>query len=828
METRQNAFRFGVRERLLLALFGIGTFSLIAAASGFFSLSQVGGALTSITEERVPQALSLLELSRQAERVVGSAPALLAVTSQLQRKEMATEIISQAEKLTELANEIKNSRIADSSTSVDNVGLLVERLNANLVSLDTLVKKRLSAVSVKEERKKLLTRIHGTSKRLVSPGLKLLDAQISNWDRDWTVSVSSTLSEKQTNTARSIIELVPQQKVTALLDAVYNNLLEIAAVDNGSRIDVLAFPLTKSFKNLVEIADTIPIRVKKRLSKQIKILETLVSGEQSLVEVRGKELDIISRAESLLAVNVELTGHLTEEVGWLVEDANEEINAARVQAASTQSLNTNILIGVVILGFISSILIVWLYVGRNLIARLTGLSDSMLAIADGNLRAALPEPRGNDEISEMTKALVVFRDTAIEVEESNLAEIEEARRRLTDAIENTSEGFAFYDAEDKLVICNTRYKELLHQIEDIEINPGMAFEDIIRLSVESGGIKLQDESIEDWVEKRIESHRNPGEPQLQQRTNGMWVLVSERKTGDDGIVAIYSDITDLKQREEELSSKSNALEQLSNQLAKYLSPQVYDSIFSGRQEVKLASERKRLTIFFSDIVGFTSTAEQLESEDLTRLLNHYLTEMSQIALEHGATIDKYIGDAIVIFFGDPETLGVKEDAIACVKMAIAMRKKMLELEQFWLDSGVENPLKCRMGINTGMCTVGNFGSEDRMDYTIIGGGVNLAARLESSCVSEQILISYETYAHVKDLIHCEEQETIVVKGISSPVVTYQVVDFYENLADSDKSIHSKTKYLQLDVDFHAMSKKEQREAAKILIDAAEKISSTAG
>ena len=472
-------------------------------------------------------------------------------------------------------------------------------------------------------------------------------------------------------------------------------------------------------------------------------------------------------------------------------------------------------------------LIVWLYVGRNLIARLTGLSDSMLAIADGNLRSALPEPRGNDEITEMSKALVIFRDTAIEVEESNLAEIEEARRRLTDAIENTSEGFAFYDADDKLVICNTRYKELLHQIEDIEINPGMAFEDIIRLSVESGGIKLEDETVEEWMEKRIAAHRNPGEPQLQQRTNGMWVLVSERKTGDDGIVAIYSDITDLKQREEELSSKSNALEQLSNQLAKYLSPQVYDSIFSGKQEVKLASERKRLTIFFSDIVGFTATAEKLESEDLTHLLNHYLTEMSQIALDYGATIDKYIGDAIVIFFGDPETLGVKEDAIACVKMGIAMRKKMLELERFWLDSGIENPLKCRIGINTGMCTVGNFGSEDRMDYTIIGGAVNLAARLESSCAPEQILISYETYAHIKDVIHCEEQETIEVKGISNPVVTYEVIDLSEDLIDSGKSIHSKTKYLQLDVDFQSMNKKEQKEAAKILMDAAEKISNTA-
>ena len=105
--------------------------------------------------------------------------------------------------------------------------------------------------------------------------------------------------------------------------------------------------------------------------------------------------------------------------------------------------------------------------------------------------------------------------------------------------------------------------------------------------------------------------------------------------------------------------------------------------------------------------------------------------MSKIALEHGATIDKYVGDAIVIFFGDPETRGVEADALACVKMAIAMRERMRELEKIWRTSGIENPLKCRIGINTGYCTVGNFGSEDRMDYTIIGGSVNLILPFQS-------------------------------------------------------------------------------------------------
>ncbi len=185
-----------------------------------------------------------------------------------------------------------------------------------------------------------------------------------------------------------------------------------------------------------------------------------------------------------------------------------------------------------------------------------------------------------------------------------------------------------------------------------------------------------------------------------------------------------------------------------------------------------------------------------------------------------------MGDAIVIFFGDPETLGVKEDALACVKMAIAMRKRMKELESVWKDSGLENPLQCRICINTGMCTVGNFGSEARMDYTIIGGGVNLASRLETACSPGEVLISYETYAHVKDHGRCEERDKITVKGIAHPVATHQVVDLHENLGDGKQPIRAKLPHFQLYVDVTLMSPDEQREALAVLLDSVERLSDT--
>jgi adenylate cyclase len=275
---------------------------------------------------------------------------------------------------------------------------------------------------------------------------------------------------------------------------------------------------------------------------------------------------------------------------------------------------------------------------------------------------------------------------------------------------------------------------------------------------------------------------------------------------------------------EELAKKNKELEVLSNKLAKYLSPQVYRSIFVGAQEVRLASQRKKLTVFFSDLAAFTEMTERMESEDVTHLLNDYLTEMSKVALEHGATIDKYVGDAIMIFFGDPETRGVKGDALACVKMAIAMQKRMRELEQSWRASGIETPLRCRISVHTGYCTVGNFGSDDRMDYTIIGGPVNLASRLEQEAPVGGILTTYETYAHIKDEVYCEERGRIRVKGIANPIATYEVIDFLENLDIDHRPLRTDLPHLKLEFDPRRMPAQEQREASRLLREALGRLS----
>ncbi|MCQ4348714.1 adenylate cyclase [Pseudomonas stutzeri] len=279
----------------------------------------------------------------------------------------------------------------------------------------------------------------------------------------------------------------------------------------------------------------------------------------------------------------------------------------------------------------------------------------------------------------------------------------------------------------------------------------------------------------------------------------------------------------LAQAREEIKKEQEKAASLARNLAKYLSPQVWESIFSGKKSVRLETQRKKLTVFFSDIKGFTELSEELEAEALTDVLNTYLNEMSKIALKYGGTIDKFIGDAVMIFFGDPTTQGAKKDAVAAVSMAIAMRKHMKVLRQQWRSQGITKPLEIRMGINTGYCTVGNFGADTRMDYTIIGREVNLASRLESASDSGEILISHETYSMIKDVIMCRDKGQISVKGFSRPVQIYQVVDFRRDLGASSSYLEHELPGFSMYLDTNSIQNYDKERVILALQQAAEKL-----
>ncbi|MBL4611716.1 adenylate/guanylate cyclase domain-containing protein [Halopseudomonas sp.] len=286
---------------------------------------------------------------------------------------------------------------------------------------------------------------------------------------------------------------------------------------------------------------------------------------------------------------------------------------------------------------------------------------------------------------------------------------------------------------------------------------------------------------------------------------------------------VYRQGRTLAQAQKVISAEQEKTARLATSLSKYLSPQVWESIFTGKQSVQLETRRKKLTVFFSDIRGFTELAEEMEAEALTDLLNNYLNEMSRIALQYGGTIDKFIGDCVMIFFGDPVSQGAKQDAEAAVSMAIAMRKHMKVLRQQWRSKGITRPLEIRMGLSTGYCTVGNFGANTRMDYTIIGREVNLASRLENAAEAGEILIPHETYSLVKDLIMCRDKGQIAVKGFSRPVQIYQIVGLRRDLGAAPSFVEHEMPGFSMYLDTSGIRNYDKEQIIKSLELAARKL-----
>ena len=232
-------------------------------------------------------------------------------------------------------------------------------------------------------------------------------------------------------------------------------------------------------------------------------------------------------------------------------------------------------------------------------------------------------------------------------------------------------------------------------------------------------------------------------------------------------------------------SQDNAVQQASgrirtmvsviNKLTRFIPLQVWQPIVKADRPVTVFNKREKLTIMFSDIVGFTELSDSLSADNLADILNTYMHTMTLIADKHGAVLDKFIGDGMVCFFGEPDGRGTRQDAIACVAMAIDMRREMRSLRQTWRLMGFDG-LYVRIGITTGYCHVGNFGSNNRMSYTLIGKEANLASRLESAAGKGEILISQSTYDYVCHEYECEFSGEFSLKGFDEKIKAWQVLD----------------------------------------------------
>lgn len=227
-----------------------------------------------------------------------------------------------------------------------------------------------------------------------------------------------------------------------------------------------------------------------------------------------------------------------------------------------------------------------------------------------------------------------------------------------------------------------------------------------------------------------------------------------------------------RMQEERLRAAHSQLAEVNRLISRYLPTQLAKQILSGDYRAEAAPERRRLTIVFSDIVEFTRACENLPGQAVEHVLNRYLSEMVAIADRHGGTVAQIVGDGLMILFGAPVRTSDYDHAVSAVNMSLAMQRRVRELQDLWAEHGWTQPLRIRIGINTGEASVGDFGSAGRKLYSGIGLATNLAERLQSHCEPGEVLMSGSTHDFVQNDIACESRGEIRVKGSSHPLQVY--------------------------------------------------------
>jgi signal transduction histidine kinase len=420
-----RGWSLGVRARLLLAFFGISAFAVLAAAAGIYAFRQVGDRLELI-DARVPQVVSSMEISRAADRLIASTHALLAATTTKERDEVSNRMRPEVDRLVMGLNHVGRGGKAGEAAVV--IQTLVASLRSNLAELESLVGLRLKTRERLAGLLQTVFQANQETQRLFAPWFQVMEMQINR-----------SLEEARKQSAESNAQAGRDLPASIVLDrsahtaqrgfaAVIDQLVQTATIGEKPRLPVIGFQLRRSLDELDARAKALDPKLRALFIEQVERVRTLAIGPDAILAVRGQELDLIGSAEKLIAENAALSVRLTAAVDRLVWEAETEVDSSTKQALSVQRLSARMLLLFAILSLISSTLIVWLYVGRNLIRRLMRLSGGMLAIAGGSHHTPI-EISGSDEIAEMGRVAEILRKNTLERDEL-LGERAQAAERL--------------------------------------------------------------------------------------------------------------------------------------------------------------------------------------------------------------------------------------------------------------------------------------------------------------------------------------------------------------------------------------------------------------
>jgi signal transduction histidine kinase len=430
--------RLGVASRLLLAFLGISGLAMVGAAVAIYSFRDIGDVLDRITARRVPAALASQEVSRQAERIVAAAPALLSAATPAEHTERSQRINAEMQALAALLEGLEE-RGAD-RVALGAMRATVSRLRTNFEFLDGLVADRMVVSELKRGHLRGALDVHSESQSLLTPWLQIVDGEIAQSRR--IINNPALSAGERAATGNRLVESTTSyqalQRVQFLITSVSDRLQQIAATDDVESVRVHVFRVQQALNEARRMTASLDARLQPLLTARLDEFRGHVEGLGSIPELRLQELAIVGQATRHLTENAALSKDLTGAVDRLVSMAKLDIAHANDDALSAQKFSSTVLIAAVALSLVSSILIVWLYVGRSIVSRLSALSRGMLAIAEGNLQVSLPTG-GTDEIAEMGRVVEILRKNTLERDELLVERAQAAERLEKQVQERTAE-----------------------------------------------------------------------------------------------------------------------------------------------------------------------------------------------------------------------------------------------------------------------------------------------------------------------------------------------------------------------------------------------------